>query len=101
VFSFAECDEMRALSPVGGEFAVGGNSRRFATRQSCACRPSWSRPSMRELVILAIHLLATLGKLLGPGGVRAVAAESLVLKHQLLIANRSRCEHQISPRLIA
>ena len=29
-------------------------------------------------------------KLLRPGGVRAVAAESLLLKHQLLISNRSR-----------
>jgi len=45
---------------------------------------------MRELLILAIHLLVTLAKLLRPGGVRAVAAESLVLKHQLLISNRSR-----------
>jgi hypothetical protein len=31
-----------------------------------------------------------------PGGVRAVLAESLILKHQLLIANRSR---QRSPNL--
>jgi putative transposase len=30
------------------------------------------------------------GKLLCPGGVGAVAAESLLLKHQLLISNRSR-----------
>ena len=45
---------------------------------------------MRELLILAIHLLVTFAKLLRPGGVRAVAAESLLLKHQLLIRNRSR-----------
>jgi putative transposase len=45
---------------------------------------------MRDLVILAIHLLATFAKLLRPGGVRAVAAESLLLKHQLLIGNRAR-----------
>ena len=45
---------------------------------------------MRDLFILAIHLLVTLVKLLRPGGVRAVAAESLLLKHQLLISNRSR-----------
>ena len=46
---------------------------------------------MRELLILAIHLLVTLAKLLRPGGgVRAVAAESLLLKHQLLIISRSR-----------
>jgi len=45
---------------------------------------------MRDLFILAIHLLVTLVKLFRPGGVRAVAAESLLLKHQLLISNRSR-----------
>ena len=45
---------------------------------------------MRDLVILTIHLLVTFAKLLSPGGVRAVAAESLLLKHQLLISNRTR-----------
>jgi putative transposase len=45
---------------------------------------------MRELLILAIHLFVTFAKLLRPGGVRAVAAESLLLKQQLLISNRSR-----------
>src|SRR4249920_3558052 len=45
---------------------------------------------MRKLVLLAIHLLVTLTKLLRSGGVRAVAAESLLLKHQILISNRSR-----------
>jgi hypothetical protein len=45
---------------------------------------------MREILVLVIHLLVTLAKLLRPGGVRAVAAESLLLKHQLLISNRSR-----------
>jgi hypothetical protein len=45
---------------------------------------------MRELLILAIHLLVTLVKLLRSGGLRAVVAESLLLKHQILISNRSR-----------
>src|SRR5437773_7251514 len=45
---------------------------------------------MRELLSLVIHLLVTFAKLLRPGGVRAVAAESLLLKHQLLISNQSR-----------
>jgi hypothetical protein len=45
---------------------------------------------VRELLILVFHLLVTAAKLLRPGGVRAVAAESLLLKHQLLISNRSR-----------
>ena len=47
--------------------------------------PGTVRP-MRELFILAIHLLVTLVKLVRPGGMRAVAAESLSLKHQLLIS---------------
>jgi hypothetical protein len=36
---------------------------------------------MRELFILAVHLLATLAKLMRPGGVRSIVAESLLLKH--------------------
>src|SRR5499425_3330262 len=43
---------------------------------------------MRHLVVLFIHFIATLARLLGPGGVRSLVAESL--KHQLLIVNRSR-----------
>src|SRR5437762_191672 len=53
---------------------------------------------MRHLVVLLIHFLATLVRLLGPGGVRSIVAESLLLKHQLLIVNRSR---QRSPNLFA
>ena len=45
---------------------------------------------MHELLILAVHLVVTLAKLLRPGGARAVVAESLILKHQLLISNRCR-----------
>jgi len=53
---------------------------------------------MRYLVVLFIHFVATLVGLLGPGGVRAIVAESLLLKHQLLLLNRSR---QRSPHLHA
>ena len=45
-----------------------------------------------------IHFIATLARLLGPGGARSIVAESLLLKHQLLILNRSR--HR-SPNLCA
>ena len=45
---------------------------------------------MIHLLILAMHLLATIAKLVRPGGVRAVVAESLVLKQQLLISSRAR-----------
>jgi hypothetical protein len=45
---------------------------------------------MRELLILAIDLLVTVAKLLRPGGIRALAAESLLLKHQRAITDRRR-----------
>jgi hypothetical protein len=45
---------------------------------------------MRDLLLLAAHLLVTVAKLLRPGCVRAVTAESLLLKHQLQISNRTR-----------
>ena len=62
---------------------------------------------VRDLLILAIHLLVTVAKLIRPGGARAVAAESLLLKHQLLISNRSKQRAPnlttlfVSPRRIA
>ena len=45
---------------------------------------------MRNLVILFIHLIVTSARLFGPGGRRSIVAESLLVKHQLLILNRSR-----------
>jgi len=45
---------------------------------------------MRELFILIAHLLTTVAKLAKPGGLGAVAAESIALKHQLLIIKRGR-----------
>lgn len=42
------------------------------------------------MLALLAHGLATFGTLLGPGGVKAILAENLLLKHQLLIINRPR-----------
>ena len=56
---------------------------------------------MRDVLILAIHLLVTLAKFLRPGGARRIVAESLLLKHQLLISNRSDGVRPISPCSIA
>ena len=53
---------------------------------------------MKNPLLLLAHLLATLAKLLGPGGARAVVADSLLMKQQLLIINRSR---QRAPKLTA
>ena len=53
---------------------------------------------MCDLVILFIHLIVTLGRLFGPGGIRSVVAESVLVKQQLLILNRSRAR---APNLLA
>src|SRR6202521_265269 len=45
---------------------------------------------MHDLAVLFLHLLATVARLAGPGGARSVVAESVLVKHQLLILNRSR-----------
>ena len=45
---------------------------------------------MRDLAVLFLHLLATVARLAGPGGARSIVAESVLVKHQLLILNRSR-----------
>ena len=45
---------------------------------------------MKDLLVLLAHLLTTIAKLLGPGGAKAIVADSLLMKQQLLIVNRSR-----------
>ena len=45
---------------------------------------------MKLLFPLLGHLLVTLARLASPGGVRSVVAESLAVKHQLLIMKRSQ-----------
>ena len=45
---------------------------------------------MKVLLLMLAHLLTTLAKLLGPGGARAIVADSLLMKQQLLVINRSR-----------
>src|SRR5215510_73249 len=45
---------------------------------------------MRDLTILFVHLITTVFRLARPGGLRSVLAESVLIKHQLLIVNRSR-----------
>jgi putative transposase len=57
---------------------------------------------VRDLAILFLHLLGT--RLAGPGGARSVAAESVLVKQQLLILNRSRKRSpnlRLSDRLVA
>jgi len=59
---------------------------------------------VRDLAVLVLHLLATVARLAGPGGARSVVAESVLIKHQLLILNRSRRRSpnlRVSDRLVA
>jgi hypothetical protein len=51
---------------------------------------------MRIVFILMAHLLSRLIHLMGTGGAKAVLAESLLLKHQLLVLKRKRLR---APRL--
>jgi hypothetical protein len=45
---------------------------------------------MKDLLLIVAHLLTTLARMLGPGGAKAIVADSLLMKQQLLIVNRSR-----------
>ncbi len=51
---------------------------------------------MRNTLFLLWHLLVTTAKLLKPGGARAVIAESVLMKHQLIVM--SRCQKR-APKL--
>src|SRR5262245_31109552 len=51
---------------------------------------------MREVVVLLVHLIATVARVARPGGLRAVVAESVLIRHQLLILNRG---HKRAPNL--
>ena len=45
---------------------------------------------MRDVVVLFLHLIVTIARLARPGGLRSVVAESILVKHQLLILTRGR-----------
>src|SRR5450759_2033412 len=45
---------------------------------------------MKNAILVLVHLLARLAVLLGTGGTRAVLAENILLKQQLLVLQRSR-----------
>ena len=54
-------------------------------------------PRMKNLLLTLVHLAVAVARLCGPGGVRAVIAENLLLKHQLVVLRRGR---QRSPNLM-
>ena len=45
---------------------------------------------MRDLIILFVHLIVTVARLVRPGGLHSVVAESVLVRHQLLVLNRGR-----------
>lgn len=55
----------------------------------CLRRPILLSEHMRDVIFLLFHLLTTLAMLIQPGGSRAVVAENLILKQQLIIHSRS------------
>ena len=62
------------------------------------------RLTVRDLAVLFLHLLVTVARLAGPGGARSVVAESVLVKQQLLILNRSRKRSpslRLSDRMVA
>ena len=59
---------------------------------------------MYDILALFLHLIVTVVRLIKPGGLRAVVAESVLTRHQILILNRSRKRApnlRVSDRIIA
>jgi len=45
---------------------------------------------MKTAFILFVHAVVTIARLMRPGGAKSLIAENLAVRHQLIIANRSR-----------
>ena len=61
-------------------------------KQRCvdACCLTYAVSRMKELLLTLLHLAVMTAKVCGPGGVRAVIAENLLLKQQLIVLRRAR-----------
>jgi hypothetical protein len=53
-------------------------------------RLAYADHRMKDSLLILLNLAVTIAKLCGPGGVRAVIAENLVLKQQLIVLHRGR-----------
>jgi hypothetical protein len=51
---------------------------------------SYADARMKNLLLTLVHLAVAVARLCGPGGIRAVIAENLLLKHQLIVLRRGR-----------
>jgi hypothetical protein len=47
---------------------------------------------IRDLLTLFLHFVVTVTRLVGPGGAGAVVADSLLMRQQLLVLSRTRCQ---------
>ena len=59
---------------------------------------------MHDILVVLVHSIVTVVRLMKPGGLRAVVAESALTRHQMLILNRSRKRapnQRVSDRIIA
>ncbi len=88
--------EPLALNPTRLSAKEWGAKSNFRSMIQCISslvhpmRIVYDASAIRDFTILFIHLLVTIARLFRPGGVRSIVAESLLVKHQLLILNRSR-----------
>ena len=53
-------------------------------------RLTYADSRMKDFLLTLLHVAVTTARLCGPGGVRAVIAENLVLKQQLIVLRRAR-----------
>ena len=51
---------------------------------------TYADPHMRNVLLVLVHLAVVTAKLCRSGGVRAVMAENLLLKQQLIVLRRTR-----------
>ncbi len=54
------------------------------------CGVTYAGARMTAVLVTLLHLVVTAAKLCGPGGVRAVIAENLLLRQQLIVLRRPR-----------
>jgi hypothetical protein len=45
---------------------------------------------MRDFLIFFVHLVVTVARLVRPGGLPSVVAESVLVRHPMLVLNRGR-----------
>jgi hypothetical protein len=69
---------------------------RVAATLRAARRVTYAVSRMKGLLLTLLHLAVMTAKLCGPGGVRAVIAENLILKQQLLVLRRPANGRQTS-----